>query len=57
MLIKYDILTEEGGRLLTCVKENGRVFLQGKEGRVSIENFISQLFTPKYRNHLGKPTV
>ena len=47
MLIKHDIFTEEGGRLLTCIKENGRVFLQGKEGRVSIESFISQLFTPQ----------
>lgn len=57
MLIKHDIFTEEGGRLLTCIKENGRVFLQGKEGRVSIESFISQLFTPQHKRYLEKTTI
>ena len=42
----YDIITEEGGRLVTCVKENGNVTIRGKGGNLSLSSFMAQVTNP-----------
>ncbi len=54
MITKHDILTDEGGRLLTCIRNGDRVILQGKEGFLSMEGLISQIITPITTKHNKK---
>lgn len=42
----FDIITEEGGRLVTCVKEGGNVIIRGKEGNLSLSSFMAQISNP-----------
>ncbi len=46
MTTKHDIYTDEGGRLLTCIKRDGKVILYGKEGHLSIGDFMHQIMNP-----------
>ena len=46
MVETYDIITDEGGRLVTCVKEGGNVTIRGKEGNLSLQNFMAQATNP-----------
>ncbi len=42
----YDIITDEGGRLATCVNDGGNVTIKGKEGNISLQNFMAQATNP-----------
>ena len=46
MVETYDIITDEGGRLVTCVKDGSNVTIQGKEGNLSLQNFMAQATNP-----------
>ena len=42
----YDILTHDGGRLVTCRKENGKVTVCGKDGDMSLMEFLELAVNP-----------
>lgn len=42
----YDIITEEGGRLLTCVHDEGNILFKGKEGNLSLQGLMEQAMNP-----------
>ena len=42
----YDIITDEGGRLVTCVKDGSNVTIKGKNGNLSLQNFMAQATNP-----------
>ncbi len=46
MVETYDIITDEGGRLVTCVNEGGNVMIKGKEGNLSLQSFLAQATNP-----------
>ena len=48
----YDIITEEGGRLVTCVNENGNVTIRGKGGNLSLNSFMAQATNPSLAKQL-----
>ena len=54
MTAMFDIITEEGGKLLTYVNDNNRIFLRGKEGVLSIEKFMAQIANPALANQMRK---
>ena len=48
----YDIITEEGGRLVTCVNDGGNVTIKGKEGNLSLSSFMAQVTNPSLARQL-----
>ncbi len=46
MVETYDIITDEGGRLVTCVNDGGNVVIRGKEGNLSLQSFMAQATNP-----------
>ena len=42
----YDIITEQGGRLVTCEKDGERITIKGKEGDLSLQKFMAQVTNP-----------
>ncbi len=46
MMETYDIITEEGGRLVTCINDEGNVTIKGKEGNLSLHSFMAQATNP-----------
>ena len=57
----FDIITEEGGRLVTCVREGSNVTIRGKEGNLSLSSFMAQVSNPSLAKQMkskrlrGKP--
>ena len=48
----YDIITEEGGRLVTCINDGGNVTIKGKEGNLSLSSFMAQATNPSLARKL-----
>lgn len=46
MTATYDILTDDGHRLLTCVHDSRGIFLQGKYGKLELLMLLEQVFNP-----------
>lgn len=46
MVETYDIISEEGGRLVTCVNDGTNVTIKGKGGNLSLQQFIAQATNP-----------
>lgn len=54
MTSTFDIITEEGGKLLTCVNDNDRIFFRGKQGILSFEKFMAQIVNPALATQMRK---
>ena len=45
-MTEYDILTDEGHRLVTCIRDGQNIFIEGKGGGLRINSFLEQVFNP-----------
>ncbi len=54
MTVTYDIFTDNGHRLLTCVRDSQGTFLRGKNGTLSVDSFLAQIANPSLARRMRK---
>ena len=50
----YDIVTEDGKRLITCIHDNGNIYLKGKNGTLDMNKFMWQAYNPTAARKMKK---